>query len=135
MTTLTEPLSIVDYATGVSGSYCIGKRNPTGFWSYWNPSGWAGSGYLFEDRKLAERVLQLLDVIEAAMSDPRVPVAWLHADHRTAYVITDKVKQVWLQVDPKHVEHYTVPLYLDRWDGATLLRAPMALEWGVSHAA
>jgi len=66
MTTLTEPLSIVDYATGVSGSYCIGKRNPTGFWSYWNPSGWAGSGYLFEDRKLAERVLQLLDVIEAA---------------------------------------------------------------------
>jgi len=51
------------------------------------------------------------------MSDTRVPVAWLHADHRTAYVITDKVKQVWLQVDPKHVEHYTVPLYLDRWDG------------------
>ena len=66
MTTLTEPLSIVDYATGVSGSYCIGKRNPTGFWSYWNPSGWAGSGYLFEDRKLAERVLQLLACIEAA---------------------------------------------------------------------
>ena len=65
------------------------------------------------------------------MTDPRVPVAWLHADHRTAYVITDKVKQVWLQVDPKHVEHYTVPLYLDRWDGATLLRAPMALGGAV----
>ena len=61
-----EPLSIVDYATGVSGAYCIGRRNTQGFWSYWNPSGWAGSGYVFIDRKLAESVLAMIAVIEAA---------------------------------------------------------------------
>ena len=68
MTTLTElrALALVDHATGVAGTYCIGRRDPKGFWSYWNPSGWAGSGYVFTDPNLAERVLQLLDVIEAA---------------------------------------------------------------------
>ena len=68
MTTLTElrALALVDHATGVAGTYCIGRRDPKGFWSYWNPSGWAGSGYVFEDRKLAERVLAMIAVIEAA---------------------------------------------------------------------
>jgi hypothetical protein len=39
------------------------------------------------------------------------PVAWLHKDHPTAHVITDKVKRLWLAVRPKHVENYTIPVY------------------------
>lgn len=42
------------------------------------------------------------------MSDK--PVAWLHATKGTSHVITDRVKEIWMQVDPKHVENYTAPL-------------------------
>jgi hypothetical protein len=52
---------------------------------------------------------------EAADTPPQYvqgePIAWLHRDHVTAYVITDRVKGIWLNVDPKHVENYTIPLY------------------------
>lgn len=39
------------------------------------------------------------------------PVAWLHKEHGDAYVISARVKEIWEQVNPKHVENYTVPLY------------------------
>jgi hypothetical protein len=51
-------MEVVDYATGVKGSYCIGKFE--GFWSFWNPNCWAGSGYVFTDKKLANAVCKLL---------------------------------------------------------------------------
>jgi len=38
-------------------------------------------------------------------------IAWLHKNHPDAYCITDAVKNVWLSVDPKTVENYTIPLY------------------------
>jgi len=41
---------------------------------------------------------------------PPKPIAWQH-DVREVDVIHDKVKQLWLAVKPKHVEHYTIPLY------------------------
>jgi hypothetical protein len=39
------------------------------------------------------------------------PVAWLHKDYATAYVITNRVKDLWEKVDQKHVQNYTVPLF------------------------
>lgn len=52
-------IEVTDYATGVKGTYCIGRKNGI-YWSYWNPSGWAGSGYLFHDKVLAEAIATLL---------------------------------------------------------------------------
>jgi hypothetical protein len=57
------PLEIVDYATGVKGSFCISRPvadNPK-FTEFWNPSGWAGSGFVFTDRALVESVKRLLE--------------------------------------------------------------------------
>jgi hypothetical protein len=49
---------------------------------------------------------------DAATQSSTVPImAWLHAEHGNAYVITDRVKDLWKQVDPRHVDNYTVPLY------------------------
>ncbi len=42
--------------------------------------------------------------------DPADTVAWLHKDKPTSHVITDRVKSLWLKVDPKQVENYTLPL-------------------------
>ena len=39
------------------------------------------------------------------------PVAWHHEIEGRPDVISDRVKKLWLNVDLKHVEHYTVPLY------------------------
>lgn len=47
------------------------------------------------------------------------PVAWMHECLKPGDcdisavngVIHDEVKRLWLEVNPKHVEHYTVPLY------------------------
>lgn len=40
------------------------------------------------------------------------PIAWLHKIHPTAYVITNRVKQLWVKCgNPEHVENYTIPLY------------------------
>lgn len=44
------------------------------------------------------------------------PVAWMRAEgpdgiSTQAYCITDKVKQIWLNANPKQVERYTIPLY------------------------
>ena len=39
------------------------------------------------------------------------PGAWLHCSHPEAYVITDRVKEIWLACNPRHVEHYTIPLF------------------------
>lgn len=57
-----KKLRLCDRADGVRGHYCIGRpvRNCPAFTEYWNPSGWAGSGYLFTDEKLAQAVLDLL---------------------------------------------------------------------------
>lgn len=45
--------------------------------------------------------------------DSGPPDAWLHEDQQSAYVITDRVKGLWLASWPKQVEHYTIPLYRD----------------------
>ncbi len=29
------------------------------------------------------------------------PIAWLHKDHATAYVITERVKNIWEEIDPE----------------------------------
>lgn len=53
-------LELRDYATGVQGSYCIGRKVDY-YWQFWNPGGeWAGSGYVFTDKKLAEAIMVLL---------------------------------------------------------------------------
>lgn len=39
------------------------------------------------------------------------PVAWAHDTKGYAYVISDAVRQLWLKAKPKHVKHYTVPLF------------------------
>ena len=40
------------------------------------------------------------------------PAAWLHKEHGNAYVITDRIKQLWIDAgNPGHVENYTIPLY------------------------
>ena len=36
--------------------------------------------------------------------------AWLHEKYPTACCITDQVKKLWLAVNPKMVENYTIPL-------------------------
>lgn len=52
-------LEIVDRATGAKGTLCISRKS--GIYSeFWNPAGWAESGYVFTDRKLAEAVRDLL---------------------------------------------------------------------------
>ncbi len=52
------------------------------------------------------------------------PVAWLHENYPDAYVITNRVKNIWLGCDPKHVEHYTIPIYsAERRE--SLLREPI----------
>jgi hypothetical protein len=51
-------------------------------------------------------------------------VAWMHDGYQSSplreaasaqaahlWVISDKVKRLWLAANPKHVEHYTIPLY------------------------
>jgi hypothetical protein len=53
-------MQVVDYMTGAKGSYGIERQDERGFRSFWNPSGWAGSGYVFTDKKLADAVLELL---------------------------------------------------------------------------
>ena len=69
---------------------------------------WAALGRW--SRKLGALPPQYL--IDALESAPKAePVAWMHVHHTTAYVITDRVKGIWLEVDSKHVEHYTIPLY------------------------
>lgn len=52
-------IEVVDCATGVAGTYCI-RRMDGIYASYWNPCGWAGSGYVFTDKKLADAVQALL---------------------------------------------------------------------------
>ena len=58
-----NPYEIVDHATGVEGNYCIGQRvaGAPAFWSFWNPSGWAGSGFVFTDKAAAKAVIGLLE--------------------------------------------------------------------------
>ncbi len=50
---------VTDGATGVKGSFCI-ERDNLRFAEFWNPTGWAGSGYVFTDEKLAYAVRDLL---------------------------------------------------------------------------
>lgn len=67
-----------------------------------------------KDQRIAILERQIADLQRrGAICGPRRVVAWLHSNHRTAYVITDRVKDVWLRVDPSHVEYYTIPLYED----------------------
>jgi hypothetical protein len=61
------PFEIVDYATGIQGTYCIGQRvaGAPAFIAYWNPAGWAGSGYVFTDKELVEAIVGLLEKCRA----------------------------------------------------------------------
>jgi hypothetical protein len=40
-------------------------------------------------------------------------VAWLHKDKQSAFVITEKVKQIWEGCNTNMVENYTIPLVLE----------------------
>ena len=41
------------------------------------------------------------------------PRAWLHdgSKEHVIDVVTERIKMIWLGAAPKHVEHYTIPLY------------------------
>lgn len=68
--------AIVDFATGVKGSYCIGRKCGA-FTEFWNPSGWAGSGYVFYDRQIAEALVEAWQA-RAALAEPR----WIPVEER-----------------------------------------------------
>jgi hypothetical protein len=59
---LMTKIYVVDRATGVRGTFCIERpcADNHAFSEYWNPDGWAGSGYVFTDEKLAYAVRDLL---------------------------------------------------------------------------
>jgi hypothetical protein len=42
------------------------------------------------------------------------PVAWLHSEDGRYDVLHDEVKALWLKARPKQVEHYTIPLYVQK---------------------
>mgnify|MGYP001596777808 CR=1 FL=1 len=55
-------MKLFDYADGVAGHYCIGRRiGDSEFWEFWNPSGWAGSGKLLTSQQAAEFKLNELE--------------------------------------------------------------------------
>jgi hypothetical protein len=56
-------MEVIDYAAGASGSYCIRRMNGI-FASYWNTNGWAGSGYVFEDKRIADALCSTLTTLE-----------------------------------------------------------------------
>ena len=53
------------------------------------------------------------------MSERPTPVAWMRADGENGEVstmvvcISARVKNLWLKINPKRVERYTLPLYCD----------------------
>jgi hypothetical protein len=64
-------LQLYDRADGVEGHYCIGRQANPPFAEFWNPDGWAGSGFVFEDERLAQAVLKLLQNESAPPSTVR----------------------------------------------------------------
>lgn len=48
-----------------------------------------------------------------SMTDKRSdgPVAWMHEHPERYDVVHGEARSLWLQVHPKQVEHYTIPLY------------------------
>ncbi len=59
---MAAKIYVTDRATGAKGSFCISRpMDEKGFYTeHWNPQGWAGSGYVFTDEKLAYAVRDLL---------------------------------------------------------------------------
>jgi hypothetical protein len=59
---MSAKIHVFDYATGAKGSFCIGRpcADNSFFREFWNPTGWAGSGFVFENKKLAYAVRDLL---------------------------------------------------------------------------
>src|ERR1700733_3543753 len=56
---------IVGLATGVKGSFCIGRKEGV-YMAYWNPGDkWAGAGYVFHDRRIVEALVEAWKVAEA----------------------------------------------------------------------
>lgn len=53
-------ITVIDYATGAKGSYCLQRMDGI-YASFWNPSGWAGSGYVFTDKRLADSLCKTLN--------------------------------------------------------------------------
>lgn len=41
-----------------------------------------------------------------------IPTAWLHDSDGRIDVIPNELKNIWLNVRPSQVEHYTIPLYI-----------------------
>jgi hypothetical protein len=69
---------VLDYATGVQGSYTIRRifewgpsKLPTA--EFWNPSGWSASGYVINDRKLADAICNLLATLPVGESPAAAP--------------------------------------------------------------
>ena len=59
---MSSKIYVTDRATGAKGSFCIERpmKDNNFYTEYWNPEGWAGSGYVFTDEKLAYAVRDLL---------------------------------------------------------------------------
>ena len=55
-------IEVIDYAAGAEGTYCIGRKmgDNHAFMEFWNPHGWAGSGYVFSNKTLAHALCGLL---------------------------------------------------------------------------
>lgn len=85
MTEVIAQLKLHDRADGVKGHYCIGRpmRDHPAFTEYWNPSGWAGSGYLFTDEKLVQSVLDLIAEVERLREGRFTPEEFQNLCHNT----------------------------------------------------
>lgn len=80
-----------------------------GRWQYWGPNDTISISIM----KNSE-LQPLYD--HGKRAEKEEPVAWMRAEgpdgiSTMAYCITDKVRQIWLNANPKQVERYTIPLY------------------------
>jgi hypothetical protein len=80
-----------------------------------DPKDYAGgpsSTRIFAWKECEDRILAFRATLPEALRPATArsePVAWLHKDQ--PWVITDRVRQIWLASKPSQVENYTIPLY------------------------
>ena len=73
---------------------------------------WNRRGILSEGFSKSALVAEIVTALTGTRYVSLRPAAWLHKEHGNAYVITDRIKQLWIDAgNPGHVENYTIPLY------------------------
>ena len=61
---MIKEIKLFDRADGVKGHFCVGFVDNKGYANYWNPTGYAGHGYLFEDQTIAQALVDVLNETE-----------------------------------------------------------------------